>query len=341
MRAIFIWPFRLCFDAALREAWLREMVHEGRNRRIITREDEAKILSRIKEPFVQKFLKNMAVHVLTFPMTRIVSVSLAVFYLLTHPEVPRAQAWAAALGILAFFQLIPVSPGSLTRGLYVLYLVIRERNLRDYSIALPVSFLKTTGYLSFPIQMAYSYPALARFMAVYWATGAVHAVPVFGEKGALLEHWVFSLFYNLPLTMRRRIRERAARRSGIAPRAWHIGPVLAASSIVSSIVDCWFIHAYSRLPRAGELAPMAVLPLVSGVLVAAGAGGASSRRRIAYAALAGACMAVLCALVAAGLGLGFLELFDWSQPATRLLWNMFLYPFVAALSAAGWELVTA
>ena len=97
------------------------------------------------------------------------------------------------------------------RGLYVLYLVIRERNFKDYNIAVFLGFFKYIGYLAFPIQMAYRYPTLARFMAVHWATGAVPAIPVFGEKGALLEHTVFCTFYNWPLTIRRRTRNRIRR----------------------------------------------------------------------------------------------------------------------------------
>jgi hypothetical protein len=58
--------------------------------------------------------------------------------------------------------------------------------------------VKYIGYLAFPLQMTTSYPALAQFLAGRWATQAVHIVPVFGEKGALLEHWVFDLFFNLP-----------------------------------------------------------------------------------------------------------------------------------------------
>jgi hypothetical protein len=47
-------------------------------------------------------------------------------------------------------------------------------------------------------------------MAGFWATRTVRFVPVFGESGALLEHKVFTLFYNLPLTIRRKLyRERA------------------------------------------------------------------------------------------------------------------------------------
>ena len=168
---------------------------------IITEEDAELILSKIKEPFIQKYLKSLAVHVCTVPVTQVVSIILAVIYVLMHPEMPRSQSWGVGLGIVALFQVIPLSPGSLVRGLYVLYLVIRERNFKDYNIAVFLGFFKYIGYLAFPIQMAYRYPELARFMAAHWATEAVHIVPVFVETGALLEHWVFCLFYNRPLTI--------------------------------------------------------------------------------------------------------------------------------------------
>ena len=103
---------------------------------------------------------------------------------------------------VVLFQIIPVSPGSLARGLYAVGIAIYDRSFKDYNIAVFLSFFKYIGYLGFPIQMTYHYPALARFMASHWATEAVHIVPVFGERGALLEHWVFCIFYNWPLTIR-------------------------------------------------------------------------------------------------------------------------------------------
>ncbi|MGV7930662.1 MAG: hypothetical protein AB2L13_17450 [Spirochaetota bacterium] len=339
---LFVRPFRLYFDAALREEWLRDMVLDGRKRQIITREDEAEILSQIGEPFIQKYLKSLAVHVLTLPVTQMVSFSLAAYFLITHPEMPRAQAWAVALGIIALFQLIPISPGSLTRGLYVLYLVIRERNLKDYSIALSIGFFKYIGYLSFPIQMAYRYPTLARFMAAYWATDAVHAVPVFGEKGALLEHWVFSLFYNLPLTKRRRIRERAERRSLMPRRAWHVFATVLGAVAVSAFADFAFIHFHSRVMGLRDLAPLVVLlPLLGGVVVAAGAGGASSRRRVVWAVFAGLAAAALGSLVATALGYTLVDGFAWSLPVYRHVWCLFLFPLLSAVGAAGREVVSA
>jgi len=109
---------------------------------------------------------------------------------------------------LFFFQVVPISPGSVCRGVYVVWLMVRERNFRDYMVAAPLSFLKYMGYLSFPMQMAVSYPALSQFMAGRWATSAVHIVPVFGEKGALLEHMVFDACFNLPRVFGRWARNR-------------------------------------------------------------------------------------------------------------------------------------
>jgi hypothetical protein len=177
---------------------------------MISEADAGEILSQVGEPYIHKYLQSLAVHICMSPVTQLISFGLAAYYVITHPEMPRAQAYAVAAGIFALFQVIPVSPGSLMRGLYVLYVVIQERNLKDYSIALFLAFIKYIGYLSFPIQMTYRYPTLACFMAGFWATRAVRFVPVFGESGALLEHKVFTLCYNLPLTIRRKLyRERA------------------------------------------------------------------------------------------------------------------------------------
>ena len=80
----------------------------------------------LKEPFIQKYLKSLAVHVCTLPVTQVVSILVALIYIGMHPEMPRAQSWGIGLGIIALFQVVPISPGSMVRGLYVLYLVIKD-----------------------------------------------------------------------------------------------------------------------------------------------------------------------------------------------------------------------
>ena len=55
--------------------------------------------------------------------------------------------------------------------------------------------------------MVGEFPGLARYMAGRWATKMVRIVPVFGEEGALLEHWVFDTFFNRPVSLWKRLRK--------------------------------------------------------------------------------------------------------------------------------------
>ena len=157
-----------------------------------------------------------------------------------------------------------------------------------------LGFFKYVGYLAFPIQMAYRYPALARFMAAHWATEAVHIVPVFGERGALLEHWMFCLFYNWPLTIRRRMRKQAQMRASMEPRYWHVGLCAIAAMIVFGIADFAYIRIAGQYPTLKDIWLLAVLvPLVCGATVTFGCGGAVLWKRIVAAAACGAVLGLL------------------------------------------------
>ncbi len=207
VREGFAYVRRFMNDAAFREQWLRDQVEDGRREGML-RDDEADaILARVGEPFIAKYLKSVGVHLAFLPVTQVVSVTVG--GIVAAQIYARTGDWKSATaafgGIVLFFQVFPISPGSICRGLYVVYLMIRERNFRDYAVAAPLSFVKYIGYLAFPIQMTAAYPALSQFMAGRWATGAVHIIPVFGEKGALLEHYVFDWFFNRPRVAGRRL----------------------------------------------------------------------------------------------------------------------------------------
>jgi len=340
LQRIFVRPVRLYFNAHARERWLREMVAEGRRRDMLSDDDAESILARVKEPFIQKYLKSLAVHVCTLPITQIVSVAVAWIYVRTHPELSPKQVSLAVGAILVGFQLTPISPGSLVRGLYVLWLVIRERNFRDYNIAVFLGFFKYVGYLAFPIQMAYRYPALARFMAAHWATGAAHVVPVFGEHGALLEHGVFDLFYNYPLTVRRRMRARAKRRAALPERTWHAVPIVLAAVAIFAAADAGCRARWGALPTPGDVWPLtALVPLLIGAAVTIGAAGASLAKRIRLALVSGfatalgygaahAALAIVPSLGGAGAS---------GEPVKELLkagaWSAFLFSLLATVSA--------
>ncbi|NQU76858.1 MAG: hypothetical protein HQ546_11155, partial [Planctomycetes bacterium] len=299
LRYIFVRPLRLYFNQQAREQWMVEMLDDGLAHGMVS-EDEAKtIRGQLQEPFIQKYLQSLAVHICTLPITQVVSVTVAVIYVLQHPQLSWADAWARALLILGIFQVTPISPGSLTRGFYVLAMMIRDRNYRDYKIAVWIGFWKYIGYLAFPIQMAQRYPAIARFMAGRWATGAVHVIPVFGERGALLEHSVFDLFYNWPLTVHRRLSERAERRRHIRPRRWHVPVCAAVAWVAIAQFPAWLAAA-----RGAPLAPVASPWLLAAAGVVGGlagswlAGGAAAGSRIVMGGLCGLLIVVadLCAM---------------------------------------------
>ena len=327
-------PVRLYFNAGLREQWLREMMAEGQKKHMLSDEDAKIILSQLNEPFIQKYLKSLAVHVCTLPVTQVVSVLLAAIFVLTHPEMSRAQAWGIGLGIIALFQVVPISPGSLVRGLYVVYLVIRERNFKDYNIAVFLGFFKYVGYLAFPIQMTYHYPALARFMSAHWSTEAVHIVPVFGERGALLEHWVFCLFYNRPLTIRRRMRKRAELRASLKPRYWHVGLCAIGVAGLFSFAEFLYLENVGAPPGSNILWWLAVLVpqvLICGAVVTLGCGGATLAKRIVAAAVCSVLIAVLYTAVSAILSYN-------GGIVASCVWRVFIFAILSTIGAIVTEL---
>ena len=233
---------RFLREPPFREEWLLEQVDLGQREGMVSPEEATRISEQIQDPFIQKYLKSVAVHICTLPVTQVVSLAVA-FYVMVRFGQSWGESVAYAIAVLAFFQVTPISPGSIARGSYVVYLIIKERNLRNYSVAVLVSFWKYIGYLGFPLQMVRQYPALSRLMAGRWAKNMANFVPVFGETGGLLEHAVFDLFFNLPLSVKRSFKAR--------PLAWSVGTALVASLLLACAV--WGVaHLWEwRQPKLG------------------------------------------------------------------------------------------
>jgi len=342
---IFARPLRLYFKADVREKWLRDTVAQGKEKGMLTEEEAAHITSQLKEPFIQKYLKSLAVHVCTAPVTQIVSVLVAIIYVRMHPELSWQEAMVHAGLILGLFQVIPISPGSLARGLYVTFLVLKERNFKDYNIAFYLSFFKYIGYLAFPIQMAYRYPELARFMAGHWATSAVHIVPVFGERGALLEHAVFDLFYNYPLTIQRRIQKRREIRARLKPRYWHVPLCALAGSALLALTDWSYFQWKGHIPSFGETWWLVIfLPVITAILVSAWTGGAQLSRRILMGGLSGALIGLFYAIFNSVFGTIFGPEVEGlaisqilGQTVSSALWKMFIFTLLAVIAVLIFE----
>ncbi|MBN1125922.1 MAG: hypothetical protein JXA82_13015 [Sedimentisphaerales bacterium] len=338
---IFVRPIRLYFNSELREQWMRDMVQEGRRKHILTDEDAATIISRLDEPYIQRYLISLVVHLLTLPITQVVSVLIATIYCYIHRGEPNA--WAVGLGIIGLFQVVPISPGSFCRGLYTTILAIYDRNFKDYNIALFLSYFKYVGYLAFPIQMTHHYPTISRFMAGHWATDAVHIVPVFGERGALLEHWVFCLFYNWPLTIRRRMQARAQVRALQSPRYFHIPFFAILGAIVLAIAHSIALN-HGLVPSrdnkwflTGLWYVMLTTPVLAGWGLTVFAGGLSLGRRIIASPMCGVVLGVLYSIAAAVLE-------DRSQIESTafwvpMIWRSFFFTVFCTIGALVTELL--
>jgi hypothetical protein len=291
---LFVRPFKLYFSRKLREEWIRQMVQDGKGKHILTDEDADTIVSQLNEPYIQRYLISLVVHLLTVPITQIVSGIHVLIWNWMHPEATPAERTAVSLAILAFYQVIPISPGSFCRGLYTTLLAIYDRNFKDYNIALFISYFKYIGYLAFPIQMTYHYPALARFMASHWATEAVHIVPVFGERGALLEHWVFNLFYNWPLTIRRRMSNRVKMRAKMRPRYWHVVLCAVIPAACLILYHLKFLNNQGNQPEFKEMWWLVILtPVIGGIATTLWCKGAALLKRITAASICGCAMGIL------------------------------------------------
>ncbi len=243
-RYVVVRPVALFFSRARRERWLREMVEEGRAEGVLASEEADRVLARIEEPFIQTYLMSLVVHLFTIPITQIVSFSLGGYVAAEY-----SGWWGAAIVVGA--QFTPISPGSFCRGLYATGLALWKRDWKNYAWAVCISYWKYIGYLGFPIQMVQQYPTLARFMAAGWATHGIRIVPVFGERGALLEHGIFNLFFNVPVSLRRRWREERPWRARVRGPAGLAGTWLgighlpgpsgtAASAVVAGLLVAVF-----------------------------------------------------------------------------------------------------
>jgi hypothetical protein len=348
---IFIRPYKLLRHPVLREEWMREMVIQSQKKHILSDDDAQTILFQLNDPYIQKYLVALALHLLTIPVTQLVGLIIAIVHWIRNPHLTWVEASAYAVAIQGILAIVPVSPGSFTRGLITTTLAIRDQTVKEYNIALFLSYFKYIGYLAFPIQMAYHYPAMARFMAAHWATDAVHVVPVFGERGALFEHWIFCAFYNWPLTVRRRMQKISEMRANLPARLWHI-PVIALlfagvlaivyqlyytqTGIIPSPENKWFmsLKPYFEIAVKPFLAMLVVLLMIAGGFIARFAGGLPRIKRIFAAMICG---------IFTGIGFSVATFYletTWQLEEIQLLWPTVWRVFAGAIFCTIGALIT-
>jgi hypothetical protein len=198
-------PVRFYHDRPYRHECLRCDIDAGYEEGLITGEERELLTAQYRDPAIKSYLKGTYVHLATAPVTPLTYLALSA-YSAWQTGADLGQSLTAGLAAFGLFSLFPVSPGSLVRGCYVIYLMIRDRSFKKYRLAAALAFWRYISYFSFPIQLAARFPLLTRFTLGRWAIRLAGRIPVFGERGALLQHWAFDLVTNLPLTLARLIR---------------------------------------------------------------------------------------------------------------------------------------
>lgn len=218
VRVAVLFPIRFYRSALFRETWLRGEILAAMMKGILSREDAARLDRDIADPMMGGYLKCLAIQLCTWPITHLVSVSVALYVFVTVGQ-SWGQSLALAAAVMLSVAVLPMSPGSFVRGCWITALMIREGRYREYRTVAFLSFWHYIGFMSVPLQVVFRFPGLARLLLTQAARKAAHRIPVFGESGALLEHTVFDLVFNVPVSIMARLRQRGTGAvAGAGPR---------------------------------------------------------------------------------------------------------------------------
>jgi hypothetical protein len=152
----------------------------------------------------------------------------------------------------------------------------------------------------------------------------------------LLEHWVFCLFYNRPLTIRRRMRIRAEKRAKQKPRYWHVGFCAAGAAAIFVMTDYIVRNTTGVVPALKDIWCLAILlPFVCGSIITYACGGAVLMRRIAAAAVFGVITALVYTAVSVPV---FSAELCAGDVASECVWRIFIFTIFSTFGAIVAEL---
>ncbi|MBI5841438.1 MAG: hypothetical protein HZB19_15175 [Chloroflexi bacterium] len=148
----------------------------------------------------------------------------------------------------------------------------------------------------------------------------------------MLEQKIFTAFYNLPLTIRRKMNEREELRKTQKPRAWHAVFIVFIFALVGGYAEYLYITRTGLELSLKYIAPALIVSgFLGGVLVNVGSGGASSVRRVLLAVVSGISTGILIAVMS------LLMDIDGITPLTFLsytVWRSFITGTLSAVGAA-------
>lgn len=205
LRRLFTSPLKYVFVVPYRRKvnldWVHERTEEDVRHGYVSREEAEVFTSIGGSETMQKYVTGIMVTLALQPASELVFIALAAilgikglsdFEGVKH-SIGGLGWWAVPLGI-AF---VAVSPAGILRFVYCIVQWIRNRHV-PYGTALSLSLFRAIGDLAFIIQTARTYPQFSGYLLTSSLCHLVGLVPVFGERGGLLNIWVATAVLSWP-----------------------------------------------------------------------------------------------------------------------------------------------
>jgi hypothetical protein len=119
-------------------------------------------------------------------------------------------------------------------------------------------------------------------------------------------------------------------RESLRPRYWHIVLCAIVGTGIFILIDSLYWNKFGELPSLKVIWGVAVIvPLLMGIVATAGAGGAALWKRIAGAAICGAAVGIISAVISGWFGAN--DSLEISVIAINGLWRAFVFTTVSVI----------
>jgi len=200
--------YRYIFDLPYRRhvnlEWVRQRTDEDVRHGYVSREEAEVFVSTAGADAMQQYITGIMVTIALLPASEITFVLLAAAGLASIKDFESLREGLRALGWWALplgLMLLTMSPGGVMRFLYCVCQWIRHPRV-SYAAASALALFRAVGYLSFPVQIARTYPQFSGYLLTWSVCHLVNMVPVFGERGGLLNIWATTVLLSWPASAR-------------------------------------------------------------------------------------------------------------------------------------------
>lgn len=212
LRNAFSYVFNIAHRRQVNLDWVRHRTDEDVKHGYVSREEADVFTSVAGSDTMQHYITGIMVTIALQPASEIVLLSLAAglgahwlsditsFHSLWKVlwQVMGNLGWWAPPLIVLF---CAISPAGIMRFTFCLIQWLRYRRV-PYGTALSLSLWRAIGDLAFMLQIAKTYPQFSAYLLTSSICHLVNIIPVFGERGGLLNIWVATVLLSWPASFK-------------------------------------------------------------------------------------------------------------------------------------------